>query len=99
MGISSAGDDYGRRISNVFDDIVNCRRVVEDFVLYSESYSEHQKLVRAFLKRAQENNISLNLKKFAFAAPKASFAGYVIDAEGFRPDPALTEAIRLFRRP
>ena len=30
FGICHAGDDYSRRVSAVFDDLPNCRRIIED---------------------------------------------------------------------
>ena len=32
MGVALAGDDYGRRVSEVLDCLPSCRRVVEDIV-------------------------------------------------------------------
>jgi hypothetical protein len=34
FGVSLAGDDYGRRLADVFDDFPNCRRVVEDVLVF-----------------------------------------------------------------
>ncbi|KZS16536.1 Uncharacterized protein APZ42_017711 [Daphnia magna] len=34
FGVSLAGDDYDRRLADVFDDFTNCRRVVEDVLVF-----------------------------------------------------------------
>ena len=99
FGITHAGDDYCRRVADVFDDIPNSRRVVEDILVFSRSYDEHVEQVRSLVARANEHNISLNVKKLVFAQPSVKFGGFIVDASGFRPDPELTRAIREFPVP
>ena len=99
FGVCHAGDDYGRRVSDVFDDLPACRRVVEDVVEFSKTYEEHIKLVRQLFQRASDHNVSINVSKLAFAQPSAIFGGYAIDSSGFRPNPNLTRAIRDFPVP
>jgi hypothetical protein len=50
-------------------------------------------------KTANDNNVSFNKNKTVFAKPTAIFAGYEVSADGFRPNPELTRAIREFPRP
>ena len=38
FGICHVGDDYSRRVSAVFDDLPNCRRIIEDILIFSETY-------------------------------------------------------------
>lgn len=83
----------------MFDDLPNSRHIVEDVLVYSRTYEEHVALVRQLLQRSIDHKVSLNLSKFAFAQKKGKFEGYTIDGRSFRPDPALTEAIRHFPRP
>ena len=98
FGITHAGDDYCRRVSDIFDSIPNSRRIVEDLVVFSKTYAEHLELVRSMFTRAKEHNISLNPAKLVFAQPSVKFGGYIIDSDGFRPDPELTrvDASRLY---
>ncbi len=99
MGISHAGDDYGRRFSDIFGHIPNTARCMEDLVIYSRTYEEHINLLRMLFKTAADNNVSFNKNKTVFAQPTAIFAGYEVSADGFRPNPALTRAISEFPRP
>ena len=99
FGIVHAGDDYGRRVSEVFDDLPNSRRVVEDVLVFSATYSEHVKLVRELLRRADEHQVSINARKMQFAQPSAKFGGFILDGDGFRPDPELVRAIAEFPVP
>jgi hypothetical protein len=55
MGIIHAGDDFGRRVADVFDGIPNTRRVVEDILIFSPTYEEHVEAVRQVFARAKEH--------------------------------------------
>jgi hypothetical protein len=48
LGVAHAGDDYCRRVSEVFDDLPNCRRIVEDILIFSATYDEFIETVRGF---------------------------------------------------
>ena len=52
--------------------------------MYSSSYKEHVALVRDLCKTANDNNVSFNKKKTAFAKKIAIFAGYEVSSNGFR---------------
>ena len=99
MGICHAGDDYGRRFSDIFGHIPNTARCMEDLVIYSRTYEEHITLLRLLFQTAQDNNVSFNRKKTMFAKETAIFAGYVVSTDGFRPNPELMRAIRDFPFP
>jgi hypothetical protein len=77
-------------VSEVFDDLPNCRRIVEDILVYSATYKEHVEPVRRLFYRAASHDVAINNSKIVFAQPAVTFGGYVVDANGFRPDPELT---------
>lgn len=60
MGITYVGDDFCRRVFDVFNDIPNTCRVVEDIMIFSSSYEEHMEAVHQVFTRAKEYSISLN---------------------------------------
>ena len=86
-------------VSEVFDDVPNTRRIVEDILVYSSTYEDHVKAVRALFKQAAIHGVAINTSKMVFAQPAVTFGGYVVDSDGFRPDPKLTRAIRDFPTP
>ena len=55
---------------------------------------QHVRLVQALTARPEEHGTALNPSKKVFAQQEAKFGGYIVDGEGFRPDPELTRAIR-----
>lgn len=99
FGVTHAGDDYSRRVADVFDDIPSSRRVIEDIVVFSSTYEEHKELVRTLLARANKHQVAVNVEKMVFAESAVKFGGYTLDANGFRPDPELTRAIAEFPTP
>ena len=99
FGVSLAGDDYGRRLANIFDDFLNCRRVVEDILVFSPTWEEHVDLVRRLFRLAADHQIAINVRKVVFAQPSVLFGGYVVGESGFRPSPDLLRAIREFPAP
>ena len=84
-----------RRVSGVFDDLPNCRRIVEDILIYSATYDRFIETVRR-LRRASAHKVAIHTNKMVFAQTAVIFCGYVVDADGFRPDPELARAIREF---
>lgn len=99
MGICQAGDDYGRRFSDIFSQIPNTARCMEDMIVYSRTYEEHLQLLCMLFQTADANNVSFNRKKTSFACKEGKFAGYVVSGNGFHPNPYLTRAIRDFPVP
>ena len=83
FGVKHVGDDYCRRVSEVFDDFPNSRRIVEDFIVYSATYEEHINAVRALFARAAAHNVAFSTDKIVFAQPAVIFGGYVVDKDGF----------------
>ena len=99
FGIVQAGDDYGRRVSNVFDDIQNSRRVVGDVIVFSATYDEHLKLVRHLFATANGHQVAINVPKIRFAQPEVNFGGFILNGNGFRPDLDLVKAIADYPTP
>lgn len=75
MGISHAGDDYGRRFQDIFGHIPNTSRCMEDMIAYSRTYEEHKSLVRTICRTADENNVAFNRKKQSSPARLARSRG------------------------
>ena len=99
FGVVHAGDDYCRRVADIFDDIPNTRRVVEDILIFNKTWEEHVKSVHNLFARAAEHNVSLNTKKLKSAQQTVRFGGYVVSENHFKPVPELTDAISKFPTP
>ena len=57
------------------------------------------KTVQQLFARADEHAISINARKMVYAQSSVTFGGFIVDVEGFRPDPGLLRSISEFPKP
>ena len=86
-------------MDEAFDGLTGYKKVVDDVIIFSRTREDHIRDVRAFMKRCEEEGISLNRKKLQLAKEEVKFAGFVVSSKGYRPDPQLTAAISSFPSP
>ncbi|XP_043191676.1 uncharacterized protein K02A2.6-like [Amphibalanus amphitrite] len=98
-GVSSISDHYNRRMDEAFSGLTGYKKIVDDVVVYSRTREDHIRDVRRFMERCEERGISLNRRKLQLAQQKVKFAGFIISADGYEPDPQLTSAISSFPTP
>ena len=98
-GISSISEHYNRRMDEAFSGLSGYRRIVDDVVIYDSDKEKHESLVRQFLQRCADRKITLNRDKWVHARPEVEFAGFMLSAEGYRINGAITEAISHFPTP
>ena len=98
-GISSISEHYNRRMDEAFSGLSGYRRVVDDAVIYDSDKEKHELHVRQFLQRCADKKITLNRDKWVYAKPEVEFAGFVLSADGYRVNGAITEAISKFPTP
>jgi hypothetical protein len=100
MGLNATGDEYNRRSDEAVGDLPKTVKVVDDLLVYEETFDEHVERVRNMLQRCRENQITVSSgRKFAFARERVAWAGYVIGPHGISPDPAKLEASTKFLAP
>ena len=100
MGLNATGDEYNRRSDEAVGDLPNTVKVVDDLLVYEETFEEHVERVRNMLQRCRELEITLSSgRKFSFARERVAWAGYVIGPGEISPDPAKLEAITKFPAP
>ena len=98
-GISSISEHYNRRMDEAFSGLSGYRRIVDDVVIYDDDDKKHELHVRQFLQRCADRKITLNRDKWAYARPEVDFAGFVLSADGYRINGAITDAISRFPTP
>ena len=99
FGLSSISEHYNRRMDEAFTGLQDFRKIVDDVIVYDNNISSHVTHVRQFLQRCRERKITLNKDKFVFAEPEIAFAGFVLNADGYKPDPKMVSAIAEFPTP
>ena len=99
MGLRSAGDEYDRRGDMAFSGVSNLAKIRDDILTWDTCFSDHVHRVRQVLLRCREHGITLNKRKFVFAATDTSFCGYNLSPAGIAADPAKLRAISEFPAP
>jgi hypothetical protein len=72
---------------------------IDDILVYSKSWEEHEHNLRIFLQTLRENQLYGKLSKCEFWLDKVTFLGHVISGEGIFVDPNKVEAIMKWERP
>ena len=75
------------------------QKVVDDSIIYSTHYDEHENNVRNFLIKCREAGITLNANKFKFAQECVQYVGYIVSKDGVEADPEKIKAIANFPTP
>ena len=67
---------------------------VDDILVYSKNWDEHEKHLRLVLQTLRENKLYAKFSKCEFWLEKVSFLGHFVSKEGVSVDPAKIEAVR-----
>ena len=60
MGLNATGDEYNRRSDEAVGGFLNTVKVVDDLLVYEETFEEHVERVRNMLQRCREHQITLS---------------------------------------
>ncbi|KAE8738187.1 hypothetical protein FOCC_FOCC016341 [Frankliniella occidentalis] len=71
------------------EDLYKCAlNYVDDTIVYSTGgFEEHIKCLDSVLQRLKVANFGINKAKCKFGYPRISFLGYMVDGNGYKPDP------------
>ncbi len=95
FGLSNCPSVFQAFINYVFRDMLNQWVIVyiDDILIYSETYAEHVRHVRAVLKRLQQHQLYAKAEKCEFHQETISFLGYVISSRGVDKDEQKVQAV------
>jgi hypothetical protein len=99
QGYIASGDGYTRRYDEIVADIPQKTKCIDDVLLWSNSIQEAFHQTVEWLDICGRHGITLNPKKFTFAAEEVEFAGFEISMDSVRPCPHFIEAILNFPTP
>ena len=63
MGLNATGDEYNRRSDEAVGDLPNTVKVVDDLLVYEETFEEHVERIRNMLQQCREQQITLSREK------------------------------------
>ncbi|KAL0152980.1 hypothetical protein M9458_051733 [Cirrhinus mrigala] len=101
FGLANSPSFFQAFINEVFRDMLHRWVIVyiDDILIYSNSYDEHVRHVRAVLQRLIKHQLYAKEEKCEFHLDKISFLGYVISSEGVAMDEKKVNAVLNWPRP
>ena len=99
FGISTAPDEFQRRLSSALKGLKGVSVVANDIPIYGKDQAEYDDNLIKFLKRIRECGLKLNKKKCIFHITELPYIGHIFTSEGVKPDPKKVCAIRNMEAP
>ena len=96
FGLKNAPSEFQRYMETVLADYRDkfCIPYLDDVIVYSQTFDEHVEHVRKVLSKLREHGVKLKAKKCHLFQQEVNYLGRIVSADGYRPDPKHTEAIR-----
>ncbi|GET62049.1 putative retrotransposon protein [Rhizophagus irregularis DAOM 181602=DAOM 197198] len=101
FGLTNAPATFQRLMDEILEEYINDFVVVyiDDIMIYSENLKDHMEHVEKVLKKLQENNLIIKLKKCRFLERNIEFLGHIVGNDGLRPDDKKIEKIKEMKAP
>ena len=98
MGLSSSSDEWCRHSDRVVEGMPWCKKIVDDILIWETTPSELESRITQGVQRCQDIHVTLSKSKFHIDT-SLKFAGCVVSASGFTPDPDRVSALANFPTP
>ena len=91
FGISSAPEEFQRRLHDVLCGIEGVVNIADDIIVIghggtlADAIQDHDRTVITLLNRLSHHNLKLNLNKIKFKTSTAPFMGHILTPEGLKP--------------
>ncbi|KAL8430034.1 hypothetical protein Efla_001389 [Eimeria flavescens] len=72
---------------------------LDDVIVFSNTFKEHVTHLRKLFSRATQGSLHFEPQKCRLCHPETRYLGFLVSAEGVRPDSAKTAALEAFRKP
>ncbi|KAK7938626.1 hypothetical protein WMY93_001952 [Mugilogobius chulae] len=94
FGISSAQDEFQRRVDETYEGLRGVAAIVDDILVFGKTKQEHDENLRAMLQRTRERGLKLNPDKCKICVQEVSYFGHKLSNKGISPDPQKLKAIQ-----
>ncbi|UYV82717.1 K02A2.6-like, partial [Cordylochernes scorpioides] len=98
-GLSSAPEIFQRIIHQLYLGVPNVVTYMDDVLIYSDSETEHLKILEQVLKIARENGLKFDKTKTQLMQPSVRYLGHIVSTEGIRPLESKVKSILDMLRP
>ena len=93
MGVTVAPDIAQEIMETVLDGIEGIEVYIDDIAIFSNSWQEHQKVLKEVLSRLQDAGFTINPLKCEWAVQETDFLGHWLTPQGVKPWQKKVDAI------
>ena len=99
FGLRNAAQSFQRHIDTILRDCSFARPYLDDILIFSPDNASHLVHIHDVLKKLNDSNMVINMKKCEFFSTEVQFLGHFVSANGIRPIPSKLEAISEIKLP
>ena len=93
FGLTNAPATFQRHMESCLWDLPFCLVYLDDIIVFSESFKDHQEKLQRVFARLIDCGLKLKPSKCQLFQSKVKYLGHIISEDGIETDPAKTEAI------
>lgn len=95
FGLKNAPAIFQRMIDDVLKEYIGkkCYVYIDDIIVFGRNEEEHLANVDTIFRRLEEANLKVNIEKTHFMQTEVEFLGYIVSADGIKPDQKKVKAI------
>ncbi|KAH0603205.1 uncharacterized protein H6S33_008209 [Morchella sextelata] len=96
FGLTNASANFQHFINDCVRDYLDmfCTAYLDDILIYSDTFEEHQVHVEKVLEALQRNGVLLKPEKCKFHTQSTTYLGLIIEPNGIRMDPRKVETVK-----
>ena len=87
MGLKESASTFQRLVHQTLAGLKGVVFYIDDILVFGKTRTEHDHNLKPVMERLQATNFRLNPEKCRFGVATVEFLGYIIGADGVRPDP------------
>lgn len=100
MGLKGSPATLAVLVDRIFHDLApQAFAYADDFIICSETFEEHMKILKTIAERLKAVNLTISQKKSHFVCKQLEFLGYILNDEGLRANPEKVAPITEFPQP
>ena len=99
FGMKNAPATFQRMIHKVITDLEGCEGYFDDIIVYGSTREQHLQLVKDFLSRLREAQLTVNLVKSEFGQARVTYLGYIVGQGQIKPVEAEVNTVTNFPVP
>ncbi|XP_055589226.1 uncharacterized protein K02A2.6-like [Uranotaenia lowii] len=98
-GVKSAPGAFQQLIANMISNLEGVDNFLDDFIVYSKTHTEHVQKLDTLFTRIQDYGFRIRPEKCSIGNAEIKYLGFIVNAEGIKPDPEKVAAIANMPKP